>query len=199
MFDSIRRRWRVSILLNSQVSGPCSLIGSFYGIGIRVDENSQREKDSCLTNQICDNPIERLNLHLFCFFPDSTTVNHNEKPLGIFIFWSFFPSTLSKSKVIDDYLGGGFKYFFYCHPAPWKSDPIWRPHIFSDGLVRKPPTTRWNFLSHLWKCHGWKQPRRLHNKSLTFSLSARSFFSRGWKMPSVFMEHQGWQKGNTRK
>ena len=87
-----------------------------------------------------------------------------------------------------------FEIFFYCHPVPWKSDPIWRPHIFSDGLVRKPPTTRWNFLSHLWKCHGWKQPRRLHNKSLTFSLSARSFFPGAEKCPAFSWNIKGDKK-----
>ena len=45
--------------------------------------------------------------------------------------------------------GWWFLDIFYFHPDPWRNDPIWRSHIFSDGLVQ-PPSNLGNLGMFLW-------------------------------------------------
>jgi len=113
-------------------------------------------------------------------------VNHNEKPLGIFIFWSFVPSALSKSKMILMTRWWQLKYFFNFHPEKLGKMIQFDVRIFfSDGLVRKPPTQMKCSFPSIENAT-LKTTRRLHNKSLTFSLSARSFFFPGAKKCPAF-------------
>ena len=89
----------------------------------------------------------------------------NRIPVTTMMTWtSFLAAVLLALPMLT--LGGGFKYViftgllsvFFFHPDPWGNDPIWLPHIFSNGWFNHQLITVFLFLppsSPPGLCHPW--------------------------------------------